>query len=114
MRTGLVQKAGAVLRDAALETKDLAGAFEAPPPERRELAPGEARIEGWGYDKIATYRDAAGVVHRVSAACTHLGCVVRWNAADTSWDCPCHGSRFAPDGRVLHGPAVRPLPRPKG
>lgn len=53
-------------------------------------------------------KDAVGdhVRRTVSARCTHLGCLVRWNRADDSWDCPCHGSRFAPDGSVLHGPAT--------
>ena len=45
----------------------------------------------------------------MSVNCTHLGCTVKWNSAETSWDCPCHGSRFDCDGAVLDGPAVRPL-----
>jgi Rieske Fe-S protein len=49
-------------------------------------------------------------VHSVSARCTHLGCIVSWNNAERSWDCPCHGSRFGVDGDVLQGPAVKPLP----
>jgi Rieske Fe-S protein len=48
-------------------------------------------------------------VHAVSPTCSHMGCSVTWNAAETSWDCPCHGSRFDVDGAVLDGPAVRPL-----
>lgn len=71
---------------------------------------GEARIIQRGWMKVALYRDHAGVAHAVSPICTHLQCVVRWNSAETSWDCPCHGSRFDPDGRVLHGPAVKDLP----
>jgi nitrite reductase/ring-hydroxylating ferredoxin subunit len=57
----------------------------------------------------AVYRDDTGQLHAVSAVCTHLGCVVAFNDAERTWDCPCHGSRFAPDGAVLHGPATTPL-----
>jgi Rieske Fe-S protein len=55
------------------------------------------------------YRDAQGVLHECSAVCTHLGCVVQWNAGEKSWDCPCHGSRFGIDGAILNGPARQPL-----
>jgi glycine/D-amino acid oxidase-like deaminating enzyme/nitrite reductase/ring-hydroxylating ferredoxin subunit len=58
---------------------------------------------------VAVHRDDAGALHAVSAICSHLGCVVGWNAAERSWDCPCHGSRFGVDGRVLHAPATRAL-----
>ena len=50
-------------------------------------------------------------MHAVSAVCTHLGCIVTWNGAEKSWDCPCHGSRFDTEGRVLHGPALKDLDR---
>ncbi|MFD5430014.1 Rieske 2Fe-2S domain-containing protein [Streptomyces sp. NPDC127084] len=60
---------------------------------------------------MAVHRDAAGALHRVSARCTHLGCVVHFNEAECAWECPCHGSRFGVDGEVLQGPAVRPLKR---
>ena len=62
-------------------------------------------------DLVATSRDEDGTLHAVSPVCTHLGCRVAWNRAERSWDCPCHGSRFGPDGRVLQGPAVQPLAR---
>lgn len=58
---------------------------------------------------VAERRRPDGTVMRVSAVCTHLGCVVRWNDAEETWDCPCHGSRFADDGTVLEGPALTPL-----
>ena len=76
-----------------------------------ELAPGEGRIVRDGVGQTAVSRDAQGKVHAVSARCTHLGCIVEWNGAEKSWDCPCHASRFAPDGTVLQGPAVSPLGR---
>jgi glycine/D-amino acid oxidase-like deaminating enzyme/nitrite reductase/ring-hydroxylating ferredoxin subunit len=62
-----------------------------------------------GMKKIAVYRDQSGQLHRCSAACTHLGCVVQWNNVEKSWDCPCHGSRFDPNGKVLMGPAIDDL-----
>ncbi|GAA3640651.1 FAD-dependent oxidoreductase [Lentzea roselyniae] len=64
-----------------------------------------------GLGKTGVYRDADGQLHAVSMRCTHLGCLVRFNAAERSWDCPCHGSRFDIDGEVLEGPATRPLPK---
>jgi glycine/D-amino acid oxidase-like deaminating enzyme/nitrite reductase/ring-hydroxylating ferredoxin subunit len=74
-----------------------------------ELAPGEGRVVGAGLAQHAAYRDDAGVLHELSARCTHLGCIVRWNAAERTWDCPCHGSRFDTRGQVLSGPASQPL-----
>jgi glycine/D-amino acid oxidase-like deaminating enzyme/nitrite reductase/ring-hydroxylating ferredoxin subunit len=77
--------------------------------DRADIAPGEAAILREGLSTLAIYRDPAGELHEVSAVCTHLGCVVQWNGGEKSWDCPCHGSRFAVDGAVLHGPARSPL-----
>jgi menaquinol-cytochrome c reductase iron-sulfur subunit len=56
-------------------------------------------------------RPSGGSVEALSARCTHLGCTVRWVAAENRFKCPCHGSQFAADGTVLHGPAERPLDR---
>jgi glycine/D-amino acid oxidase-like deaminating enzyme/nitrite reductase/ring-hydroxylating ferredoxin subunit len=74
-----------------------------------ELAIGEGAIAKCESGKVAAYRDEQGVLHTVSPICTHLGCYVQWNSAEKSWDCPCHGSRFDCDGRILTGPAVRDL-----
>jgi glycine/D-amino acid oxidase-like deaminating enzyme/nitrite reductase/ring-hydroxylating ferredoxin subunit len=78
-------------------------------PADRTLAPGEGRVVSHRGRQVAVARDDAGRPHAVSARCTHLGCIVSYNDAEGSWDCPCHGSRFALDGGVLEGPAVRPL-----
>jgi len=58
---------------------------------------------------VAVYRDEQGALHEYRAACPHLGCVVDWNDAEKTWDCPCHGSRFDRYGQVLNGPANRGL-----
>ena len=76
-----------------------------------DLAPGDGAILRRGADRTGVYRDETGDLHAVSARCTHVGCLVRFNGAERSWDCPCHGSRFALDGAVLQGPAVEPLAR---
>lgn len=76
-----------------------------------QIAPGEGAVLREGLSKVAAYRDEGGQVHKCSAACTHMQCVVQWNAVEKSWDCPCHGSRFDARGRVLMGPAVEDLKR---
>jgi nitrite reductase/ring-hydroxylating ferredoxin subunit len=72
---------------------------------------GEARVVGSGLDRSGVFRDESGGLHAVSLRCTHMGCLLRFNAAERSWDCPCHGSRFDVDGGVLEGPAVHDLER---
>jgi glycine/D-amino acid oxidase-like deaminating enzyme/nitrite reductase/ring-hydroxylating ferredoxin subunit len=74
-----------------------------------EIQPGEGAICQRGLGKVAVYRDPAGNYFSCSAACPHLGAVVSWNSAEKTWDCPAHGSRFDPYGRVLNGPAERNL-----
>jgi len=75
------------------------------------VGPGEGRVVRDGLGKAGVYRDLDGRVYAVSLRCTHLGCLLRFNAAERSWDCPCHGSRFDVDGEVLEGPATSPLER---
>ena len=81
-----------------------------PPAEvADELAPGTAGVVFRGREKTAAYRDPAGKLHTTSPYCTHMGCELAWNPDTKTWDCPCHGSRFSPDGKVLDAPAVKPL-----
>jgi glycine/D-amino acid oxidase-like deaminating enzyme/nitrite reductase/ring-hydroxylating ferredoxin subunit len=75
----------------------------------RDVKRGEGKIIERNGDKVAAYRDEQGTLTMRSATCTHMGCIVRWNAAETTWDCPCHGSRFKPSGDVISGPAESPL-----
>ncbi len=80
---------------------------------------GEGAVVGRGRGKVAVYRDERGNIHQLSAVCTHLYCIVHWNDTEKTWDCPCHGSRFDPYGKVVNGPAivglspVAPGPKPE-
>ena len=87
------------------------GAVSMPQGAANALSPGEAGIVTLDGRTLGVYRDQNGHPHTVSARCTHLGCGLSWNGDEQSWDCPCHGSRFDVDGRVLDGPAQAPLPR---
>ncbi len=78
-------------------------------PDVNTLAMGEGKLASLNGETVAAYRNDAGELTCVSSVCTHLGCTVAWNSAEKSWDCPCHGSRFGTDGRVLQGPAVKNL-----
>ena len=74
-----------------------------------KLKAGEGGIVRNGMSRVAVCRDRDGKLHARSAVCTHLGCHVHWNSTEQCWDCPCHGSQFAPDGEVLNGPAIASL-----
>ena len=73
------------------------------------LDPGSGDVVSIDGHKAAAFRDENGSVHAVSPICTHRGCQVQFNNAEQTWDCPCHGSRFDVEGKVIHGPAVRDL-----
>ena len=76
-----------------------------------EIAKDSGAVIRRGTAQVAVYRDATGSLHEKSAACPHLGCIVAWNPAEKTWDCPCHGSRFGKFGDVISGPANTDLSR---
>jgi glycine/D-amino acid oxidase-like deaminating enzyme/nitrite reductase/ring-hydroxylating ferredoxin subunit len=80
-----------------------------PPGNPEGLARNEGAVLDSKFGRICAFRDDHDQLFVVDAACTHMGCQLHWNSAERSWDCPCHGSRFAPDGKVLQGPATTPL-----
>lgn len=82
--------------------------------DAEEVRPGAGAVVRQGIHKVAVYRDPDGVLHERSAVCPHLKCIVRWNTAEETWDCPCHGSRFSATGQVLNGPATSDLGPPPG
>jgi glycine/D-amino acid oxidase-like deaminating enzyme/nitrite reductase/ring-hydroxylating ferredoxin subunit len=83
-------------------------------PEARSLRTirrGTGQIMQFNGQRVAAYRAEDGTVTMVSPTCTHLSCEVQWNSVERTWDCPCHGSRFRPNGQVISGPAESPLPK---
>ena len=82
---------------------DYATAGDVQSPE--DIASDDGAVVRRGASKVAVYRDSDGVLHERSAVCPHLGCIVAWNPAEKTWDCPCHGSRFDRFGAVINGPA---------
>jgi glycine/D-amino acid oxidase-like deaminating enzyme/nitrite reductase/ring-hydroxylating ferredoxin subunit len=95
--------------DAARHWAAHLGRGEVDSPE--QLQPGQGAIAQVDGEKVAAYRTEEGELRVLSAACTHAGCVVRWNSFERCWDCPCHGSQFSIDGEPLQGPAHKPLTR---
>ena len=79
----------------------------------RVVKRGQGRVIEYRGSKAAVYRNLSGETTIRSATCTHMGCLVAWNDGDGTWDCPCHGSRFSPEGAVISGPAESPLGEPE-
>ena len=77
-------------------------------PNTSDIPKNKGKVVKIGDKNLAVVNDA-GVVRAFSASCPHLGCDVEWNDAESTWDCPCHGSRFNADGSLKHGPAKRGL-----
>ncbi|MER6732237.1 FAD-dependent oxidoreductase [Streptomyces puniciscabiei] len=105
----VVREAPSLLKTQAEVARHFIGDRLKPPASVDDLAPGDGAVVRAAGGRLAVHRDEAGALHAVSARCTHLGCLVAFNRAERAWECPCHGSRFDVDGRVLQGPAVRPL-----
>lgn len=74
-----------------------------------DIPPGHGALIRSGLTKHAVYKDDRGQVLTLSAVCPHMGCIVQWNPGERTWDCPCHGSRYAADGKLVHGPATTGL-----
>jgi glycine/D-amino acid oxidase-like deaminating enzyme/nitrite reductase/ring-hydroxylating ferredoxin subunit len=74
-----------------------------------DLPPGEGRTMNLDGRRVAVYRDEQNDLHAVSAVCTHMGCLVKFNDVERTWDCACHGSRYNLQGDVIDGPATRKL-----
>jgi glycine/D-amino acid oxidase-like deaminating enzyme/nitrite reductase/ring-hydroxylating ferredoxin subunit len=109
-RTRFVQSAKKLLTENLNVAKQfISGKLRVNGHTPEELGRGEARIMSVDGETLAVHRDDAGRLHAVSPDCTHMGCRIAWNTAERTWDCPCHGSRFTPDGKVIQGPAVKPL-----
>lgn len=96
-------------KEALKTTRHMARWFRPRLKSAESLAPGEAGLVRKGLVPVAAYRDEQGELRSMTPACTHLGCPLTWNEPESTWDCPCHGSRFGVDGSVLQGPATRPL-----
>ncbi|HZK57686.1 MAG TPA: FAD-dependent oxidoreductase [Clostridia bacterium] len=75
----------------------------------KKIEKGEGKIINIAGQKIGVYRDEKGKLHFIDTTCTHMGCELKWNNAEKTWDCPCHGSRFSPTGEVIDSPAFEPL-----
>ncbi|OQB20354.1 MAG: Cytochrome b6-f complex iron-sulfur subunit 1 [Firmicutes bacterium ADurb.Bin182] len=81
--------------------------FTLPDAKLNDVQPNEARIVEHEEAKVGVYKDPGGNVHMINTRCSHLGCQLAWNADDLAWECPCHGSRFDIEGKVLNGPAIK-------
>lgn len=108
-RGTVLASAGNFAAGAANVAFHLAKGKLAPIPVDIDIPNGEGRVMELSGQRMGVFRDDGGALHVVDTTCPHLGCEVNWNAAERSWDCPCHGSRFDTDGHILNGPALAQL-----
>ncbi|MEN6519159.1 MAG: FAD-dependent oxidoreductase [Methanospirillum sp.] len=98
-----------VAQGANVATQMVEGLFRSEGHHPDRLRPGEGAVMTVHGQKVAAYRDDAGVLHTLDPTCMHMGCTVNWDPAEKAWACPCHGSRYRADGQVIHGPAMYSL-----
>lgn len=108
-RSTVMASAKSFIVENANVAKELIKGKVSPISDDIEIANGDAQITEVNGQRAGAYRDENGQLHVVDTTCTHMGCELQWNAAERSWDCPCHGSRFSITGEVIEGPAVEPL-----
>jgi glycine/D-amino acid oxidase-like deaminating enzyme/nitrite reductase/ring-hydroxylating ferredoxin subunit len=105
-----IESAKTLISQALESGKGLVGARVLPVPEdASKISPGWGDIVKLHGERVAAYRDDQGVLHTLDPSCRHMGCIVSWNDAERTWDCPCHGSRYNVRGEVVHNPAVHGL-----
>ena len=83
--------------------------FDLPAATPKDVAPGEGKIVNDNGVKVGIYKDESGKEFKVIPKCRHLGCELSWNNLDKTWDCPCHGSRYTFDGKLIYGPSKKSL-----
>jgi glycine/D-amino acid oxidase-like deaminating enzyme/nitrite reductase/ring-hydroxylating ferredoxin subunit len=108
-RLKLGASAGSILKENVNVAQRMIGDRLPGGPSLEELAPGEGAVVDHGGEKVAAYNDPERGMRTMSARCTHMGCIVSFNNAERTFDCPCHGSRFDTTGAVIEGPATAPL-----
>lgn len=106
-----IKRVGGIMAIGLRVMKNLfKGRFSSSELKAKDLKPGEGAVIEENGKKVAVYRSPNGKLTKCSAKCTHLGCTVKFNSSEKTWDCPCHGSRFSTSGKVMTGPAIEPLP----
>lgn len=109
-----IESAKTLLSQAVEATKGLVGDRILPThKEASQIAPGEGAIVKIEGERVAAYRDREGVLYTLDPSCRHMGCIISWNDAERTWDCPCHGSRYNAIGEVIDSPAVYRLSEKK-
>jgi glycine/D-amino acid oxidase-like deaminating enzyme/nitrite reductase/ring-hydroxylating ferredoxin subunit len=109
-RTSPLKPAEKFISENIEVTKDFeSGGLKKADTNITSLKPAEGGIYEMNNDRTAVYKDSSGKLHSHASVCTHRGCILQWDNAEKTWDCPCHGSRFQYDGEVLYGPALKPL-----